>query len=69
MRFFRRKNWEEELSAYLDGELSEADRGELEALLRERPELRVRLEELRGLKSLFSTAAREQSPLDLWPGV
>jgi negative regulator of sigma E activity len=38
---------DERLSAYLDGELSPAERGEVEALLRERPELAQAVEEMR----------------------
>ncbi len=69
MKFFGRKNWEEELSAYLDGELWEGEREQLEALLRKKPELRARLEELRALKKLFSLPSYEGRARDLWPGV
>lgn len=41
--------WTEQLSAYLDGELSPAERAEVEALLRQRPELAPMLDRYREL--------------------
>ena len=52
----------EQLSAYLDGQLSIAEKRRLEARLNEQPELRSALEELGQTRSLLRMAPRKRAP-------
>jgi hypothetical protein len=52
----------EQLSAYLDGQLSIAEKRRLEARLNEQPELRSALEELGETRSLLRMAPRKRAP-------
>ena len=52
----------QQLSAYLDGELAEAPRREVEAALAARPELRAELAELRRVAQLVGSLPREAAP-------
>lgn len=63
------RDWTEQLSAYLDGELSAAETRALEARLAESAEARALLAELRAVKA--RAAALEATPpaTDLWPGI
>lgn len=56
---------EEQLSAYVDGELTADERSKVEAALAESPEARQRLEELRQVSRLVGTLPRGEAPEDL----
>jgi anti-sigma-K factor RskA len=59
----------EELAAYVDGELSPADRAEVEAWLADHPEAATEVEALRGLSQLWQTAAPPEPTEAQWAGV
>ncbi|RME36652.1 MAG: hypothetical protein D6788_11160 [Planctomycetota bacterium] len=52
----------EQLTAYLDGELDEPQRREMEKLIARRPEVRRRLEEMRRVSHLVSSLPRHDAP-------
>lgn len=56
---------DERLSAWLDGELSLADRAEFEKQLSESPELRQRLDELRKTSDLVKSLPKQAAPDEL----
>jgi anti-sigma factor RsiW len=57
------------LSEYLDGELSDAERAELDERLARDDELRAVLEELRAVAARARTLVDRPPTADLWPGV
>ena len=62
-------SWLDQLSDYLDGGLSEVDRGALEAHLETCPECRSVLEELRALVMSARALGDVPPERDLWPGI
>jgi len=52
----------EQLSAYLDGQLSQAERARLEARLRADPELAAALDDLRRTRSLLHRSPQRRAP-------
>jgi len=56
---------EEQLSAYLDGELSDEERAEVEAYLASNEQARQRLAELRRMSALLQKLPRRRAPSDL----
>ncbi|MCL6504518.1 MAG: hypothetical protein K6T86_17700 [Pirellulales bacterium] len=60
---------EELLSAYLDGELREADRQQVERLLEGRPELGQLLEELRTVRGMLASLPRVELEADFYQTV
>lgn len=59
------RDFDNELSAYLDGELGDARRREVEQALAASPELRRRLEELREVSARLAELPRQAAPLPL----
>lgn len=59
----------EQLSAYLDGELTDAEAAELEQQLRNDPRLRAELEDLRHVQDLLRTHGPRQAPPDFFDKV
>lgn len=57
------------LSAYLDGECSEAERNEVEARLAESAEWRAELEEVRGVRAMLRSVAARDAPAGFWDDV
>ena len=64
-----RDNLDEQLSAYLDGELTEAQRAEVDALLEQDASVRHRLEAMRGTVELISALPRRSAPPSLMEDV
>ncbi|MBN1491760.1 MAG: zf-HC2 domain-containing protein, partial [Phycisphaerae bacterium] len=60
-----RHNLEEQLSAYLDDELTDAERAEVEAALAQDEQARRTLEELRQTAGLLGSLPRGKAPVDL----
>ena len=65
MTLDNRKQLGADLSAYLDGELSQARAAEIEQLLAESPEARSMLEELRAISDQLGALPRTRAPRDL----
>ena len=61
--------WTDRLSEYLDGELTPADRAEIEAELMRSPELRATLDELKQVVGCAQTLDDPPPASDLWPGI
>jgi anti-sigma factor RsiW len=57
------------LSAYLDGELTDTERAEVEARLAESPEWRAELDEVRGARTMLRSVARRDAPEGFWDAV
>ncbi|MBN1512466.1 MAG: zf-HC2 domain-containing protein [Phycisphaerae bacterium] len=64
-----RDNLDELLSAYLDGELTEPERAEVDALLKQDVSVRRRLEALQGTLELISALPRRSAPPSLMEDV
>lgn len=64
-----RDNLDELLSAYLDGELTETERAEVDALLKQDVSVRRRLEALQGTVELISALPRRSAPPSLMEDV
>src|SRR5262249_61445205 len=60
---------EEILSAYVDGELTDQERAEVEHWLESSPGARERLEDFRGLSRLFAGLPRTEVPQEVPPRV
>lgn len=58
-----------QMSGYLDGELSPADRGTMETHLADCAECRLALEEIRAVKAWAPTYQGEAPGRDLWPNI
>ena len=54
------------LSAYLDGELTDAERAEVEARLADSPEWRAELDEVRGARTMLRSVAQRDAPEGFW---
>ena len=65
MTELNRDNLNEYLSAYIDDELDESERAEVERLLRADPAVRSRLEALRQTVNLVNALPRQNAPPDL----
>jgi len=61
--------WTDRLSEYLDAELDQRERVELEAHLGTCPECSATLEELRRVVARAQTVADQPPAADLWPGI
>lgn len=61
--------WTERLSEYVDGDLSERDRGALEAHLPGCASCRATIEELQALLSRARTLEPSEPVVDLWPAI
>ncbi len=59
---FERETIREELSAYLDGELPQAEAGRIEQALKADPSLAAELESLRSVRQLLRQLPREKAP-------
>jgi anti-sigma factor RsiW len=57
------------LSAYLDGECTDAERTEVEARLAESAEWRAELEEVRGARTMLRAVADRDAPAGFWDSV
>lgn len=57
------------LSAYLDGELTDTERAEVEARLAESPEWRAELDEVRGARTMLRSVAQRDAPEGFWDAV
>jgi anti-sigma factor RsiW len=57
------------LSAYLDGECTDAERAEVEARLAESAEWRAELEEVRGARTMLRSVAERDAPGGFWESV
>jgi len=57
------------LSAYLDGELTDTERAEVEARLAESPEWRAELDEVRGARTMLRSVAQRDAPEGFWDSV
>jgi PAS domain-containing protein len=66
MDTLRQEKIEELLSAYVDGELSVAEVAEVERLIREKPELDARVQELRRMKALLAQKKPLPQQLGFW---
>ena len=57
------------LSAYLDGELTDTERAEVEAQLAESSEWRAELDEVRGARTMLRAVAEQDAPEGFWDAV
>jgi anti-sigma factor RsiW len=57
------------LSAYLDGELDDPTRAEVDARLASSPEWRAELDEVRGARTMLRTVAQREAPDGFWDAV
>jgi len=57
------------LSAYLDGELTDTERAEVEAQLAESAEWRAELDEVRGARTMLRAVAEHDAPEGFWDAV
>jgi len=57
------------LSAYLDGELTDTERAEVEAQLAESSEWRAELDEVRGARTMLRAVADQDAPEGFWDAV
>jgi len=57
------------LSAYLDGELTDTERAEVEAQLAESAEWRAELDEVRGARTMLRAVAEQDAPERFWDAV
>ena len=57
------------LSAYLDGELTDTERAEVEAQLAESAEWRAELDEVRGARTMLRAVAEQDAPEGFWDAV
>lgn len=60
---------DEQLSAYVDGDLAPDERAEVEAALARSPELSERRRELETIRSLAGQLTEASPSRDLWPGI
>jgi anti-sigma factor RsiW len=57
------------LSAYLDGELTDTERAEVETQLGESAEWRAELDEVRGARTMLRAVAEQEAPEGFWDAV
>jgi len=57
------------LSAYLDGELTDTERAEVEAQLAESAEWRAELDDVRGARTMLRAVAEQDAPEGFWDAV